>query len=136
MAEAPDPVSWLMIEPGWNVEAADSEEVGRVEEVLGDSTIDIFDGLSIASGMFARPRYVPAEVIAEITEGRVRLQLTREEIDRLGEFKEPAVQEQLSSERASRLQRIEQVVDPTVERGHRVGLVRRALEWLGLAGRR
>ncbi len=51
-----DPVSWLMIEPGWKVEAADSEEVGRVEEVLGDSTIDIFDGLSIASGMFARPK--------------------------------------------------------------------------------
>ena len=31
-----DPVSWLMIEPGWRVEAADGEEVGRVLEVTGD----------------------------------------------------------------------------------------------------
>jgi hypothetical protein len=43
-----DPVSWLLIRPGWRVHAADGSEVGRVEEVTGDSSADIFDGLAIA----------------------------------------------------------------------------------------
>ena len=40
-----DPVSWYVIEPGWRVEASDGDEVGRIAEVVGDSTKDIFDGL-------------------------------------------------------------------------------------------
>ncbi len=71
------PVSWLLVQPGWRVEAADGTEVGRVEEVTGDSGADIFDGLSIASSIFAHPRYVPAEQVGEIVEGRVRLTLDR-----------------------------------------------------------
>jgi hypothetical protein len=79
-----DSVSWLMIEPGWKVLAADGSEVGEVDEVAGDSSIDIFDGLAIATSAFGKPRYVPAEQVGEITEGTVRLKLTREEVDRLG----------------------------------------------------
>src|SRR6059036_2932354 len=40
----PEPVSWLVIEKGWEVEAADGKEVGAVAEVLGDTSLDIFDG--------------------------------------------------------------------------------------------
>ena len=65
-----DPVSWLLIEPGWRVVGPDGEEIGRVEEVIGDSTHDIWDGLAIATGMLASPRYVPSEQVAEITEER------------------------------------------------------------------
>ena len=85
-----DPVSWLMIETGWKVLAADSSEVGEVDEVTGDSSVDIFDGLAISTRAFGKPRYVPSEQVEEITEGAVRLSLTREQIEQLGEFLEPA----------------------------------------------
>ena len=85
-----DPVSWLLIEPGWKVLASDGSEVGEIDEVAGDSNHDIFDGLAIATRAFGKPRYVPAEQVGEITEGTVRLSLTREQVERLGEYLEPA----------------------------------------------
>jgi len=77
-----DPASWLMIEPGWKVCASDGTEVGSVDEVAGDDDADIFDGLAVAATAFGRPRYVPAERVARITDGTVhffvRLLLVRE----------------------------------------------------------
>ncbi|MGI8420800.1 MAG: hypothetical protein ACR2MU_00820 [Gaiellaceae bacterium] len=70
-----DPVAWLLIERGWKVEAADGTEVGHVDELLGDLDSDIFDGLSISTGLLRSTRYVPAERVAEIVEGTVRLDL-------------------------------------------------------------
>jgi hypothetical protein len=69
-------VSWLLIEPSWAVHDTTGKKVGRVEEVLGDLTKDIFDGLAVSSGWFERPRYVAAERVAGIYEGRVVLDLT------------------------------------------------------------
>jgi hypothetical protein len=86
----PDPVSWLMIETGWKVLAADGSHVGDVDEIVGDDTEDVFDGLAIATSALGKPRYVPAEQVAEITEGAVRLSLTPAEVERLGEYLEPA----------------------------------------------
>ena len=68
-----DPVSWLLIEPGWDVVGADGQKVGTVDEVVGDPELDIFHGLNVASGLLAESRYVPAEEVGEITEGRVQL---------------------------------------------------------------
>lgn len=85
-----DPVSWLMIRPGWEVYAADGTEVGRVDEVAGDDGADIFDGLAIATSALGKPKYVPAESVGPITEGRVQLTLTTAQVDALGEFLEPA----------------------------------------------
>jgi hypothetical protein len=68
-----DPVSWLLVEPGWEVVDADGESVGKVHEVVGDPDRDIFDGLQVASGLLGESRYVPAEEVGEITEGRVQL---------------------------------------------------------------
>lgn len=62
-----DPVSWLLIEPGWSVVDANGEDVGRVKSVVGDETRDIFDGLELTSG------YVPAERVGEIVEGRITI---------------------------------------------------------------
>jgi hypothetical protein len=90
-----DPVSWLLIETGWKVLAVDGAEVGEVDEVVGDSGADIFDGLAIATSMFGKPRYVPSEQVAEITEGTVRLSLTREQIGQLAEYREPATSAQI-----------------------------------------
>ena len=85
-----DPVSWLLIQPGWKVYASDGTEVGEVDEVAGDDNADIFDGLAIATSAFGKPRYVPAERVAGITEGAIRLSITSQEAAALGEYVEPA----------------------------------------------
>jgi hypothetical protein len=78
-----DPVSWLVIERGWSVVAADGSEVGRVDEIVGDTGKDIFNGLSVSSGLLGRPKYVPAERVTEIVDGEVQLDLSAEAIDDL-----------------------------------------------------
>ena len=93
-----DPVSWLLIERGWKVIDTDGEEVGTVEETVGDSSRDIFNGLTITHGLLAHGRYVPAEQVAEITEGCVRLGLRKEEADRLPEYSEPPPSERIVPE--------------------------------------
>jgi hypothetical protein len=62
-----DPVSWLLIEPGWEVVDARGKRVGKVDEVLGEREADIWDGLTVSGD------YVPAEQVAEIVEGRITL---------------------------------------------------------------
>ena len=66
------------------------EKVGTVEEVLGDENADIFDGLAVATGIVGRPAYVPAERVGEITEGRVQLELTADQVERLEPYEPPA----------------------------------------------
>jgi hypothetical protein len=88
-----DPVSWLLIRPGWKALAADGTEVGEVDEVAGDDNADLFDGLAIATSAFGKPRYVPSEQVGEITDGFVHLTLTREQVEQLGEYLEPATSE-------------------------------------------
>ncbi|HEY8192840.1 MAG TPA: DUF2171 domain-containing protein [Gaiellaceae bacterium] len=78
-----DPVSWLMIERGWNVVAADGTEVGKVEEIVGDTGADIFNGLSISTGLLGKPKYVPAERVRSITEGQVELDLSPDAVANL-----------------------------------------------------
>jgi hypothetical protein len=85
-----DPVSWLLIRPGWKVLASDGAEVGEVDEVAGDSSRDIFDGVAFAASALGKPRYVPADQVGQISEGEVRLSLTREQVASLGEYREPA----------------------------------------------
>jgi hypothetical protein len=62
-----DPVSWLMIERGWEVVDANGIHVGKVDEVLGNEEADIWDGLTVSGD------YVPAEDVAQIVEGRITL---------------------------------------------------------------
>ena len=84
-----DPVSWFLIEQGWSVEGSDGNELGKLEEVLGDSSHDIFDGLTVSSGLLNKPRYVPAELVAEIVEGSIRLSIGKDEFERLDAHEEP-----------------------------------------------
>jgi hypothetical protein len=104
---ADDPVAWTMIESGWNVVASDGEDAGHVDEVTGDSSADIFNGLAISSGPLGKPRYVPAEQVARIVEGRVELALTSDEVKRLGTYDEPPESAQILPEKASLLARAE-----------------------------
>ena len=81
-----DPVSWLVVEPGWKVFAADGNEVGRVAELIGDTGKDIFNGVSVSTGLLKGSRYVPAERVASIVDGEVRLDLSVAEFDRLEHY--------------------------------------------------
>jgi hypothetical protein len=83
-----DPVSWAVIEPGWVVVAANGEELGKVHEVLGDTGIDIFNGLAVSPGRLRHSRYVPAELVGRIEEGRVEIDIDQDTFDRLGEHGE------------------------------------------------
>ena len=77
-----EPVSWFVIEQGWQVVGRDGSELGTVEETLGDSSLDIFDGLTVASGVLSK-RYVPSELVAEILEGSVKLSVDKDGFERL-----------------------------------------------------
>jgi hypothetical protein len=84
-----DPVSWFLIERGWQVVGSDGSELGTVEETVGDSQLDIFDGLTVAPGLLSKARYVPAEQVDEIVEGTVKLSIGKDEFDRLGGHEQP-----------------------------------------------
>ena len=89
------PVSWFLIERGWTVLDRDGEKVGQVEEIVGDSNADIFNGLSIATGLLSAARYVAAEHVALITDGNVRLDLSADDVERLDKYDEPPPSEEI-----------------------------------------
>jgi hypothetical protein len=82
-------VSWLLIEPGWAVVAADGSHVGYVQEVVGDDSVDIFDGLALSTSLFDDLKYVPAEKVGRIFDRRVELLVSSNDVQQLEEFLEP-----------------------------------------------
>jgi hypothetical protein len=109
-----DPVSWFMIEAGWDVVDATGEDVGTVDEVVGDSSDDIFNGLSISTSLLGRPRYVPSEQVGEITEGRVHLKLSKDQLHRLGEYEEPPTTAEILPDEAGRVRQAEASVEAPI----------------------
>lgn len=103
-----DPVSWYLIEPGWAVLDSQGEVIGHVEEVAGDSTHDIFDGLSVAVSILGKARYVPSEQVGQITEGHVHLTIGHGAVKNLPDYEEPATAAEIEPEKASVRERIEQ----------------------------
>jgi len=129
-----DPVSWLMIRPGWKVFAADGSDVGAVDEVAGDDGHDIFDGLAVATSALGKPRYVPAEQVAQIVEGEVHLSISREQAEALGEYLEPATSAEIEPDSkgglgetiASDVREVEAAaVAPIEDREHSMNVFRR-----------
>jgi hypothetical protein len=70
--------------------------------------------LSVSASLLGRPRYVPSEQVAEITDGRVRLSLSKDEIERLGEFEEPPTTAEVLPEGAGALRRAEASVEAPI----------------------
>jgi uncharacterized protein YrrD len=86
----PDPVAWKVVEKGWAVVASDGNEVGKVNEVIGDPEADIFDGLAVGSGtVLDRPLYVPSEQVGPIEEGTVHLTIDADAYGRLSPYEQP-----------------------------------------------
>lgn len=109
-----DPVSWFLIEPGWKVFDAGGDEIGSVDEVVGDSNDDIFNGLSVSTSLLGRPRYVPSEQVGSITEGRIQLTISKEQVDSLGEYEEPPTTAEILPEEAGALRRAEASVEAPI----------------------
>ena len=139
-----DPVSWLLIETGWKVLAADGTEVGKVDEVAGDSSADIFDGLAVATSALGKPRYVPAEEVASIEPGIVRLRLTRNQTEQLGEYLEPATSAEIEPDSkgdvgetlAADARKLEgKALAPTQRREHSMNIWRRLAFFFRRLGR-
>jgi len=101
-----DPVAWIMIERGWVVRDAHGDEIGQIHEVTGDENADIFDGLTIKHGILSKDKYVPSEHVSEIREGEVVLDLSRDAVERLETFTEPAPEEQVLPESSTWFQRL------------------------------
>jgi hypothetical protein len=132
-----DPVSWFVIEPGWKVVDAEGQEVGTVDEVVGDSNDDIFNGLSISTSLLGRPRYVPSEQVGTITLGRVHLELTKEQIESLGEFEEPPTSAEILPDGAGAVRRAESAVEaPIHSHGERLNFLTRVWHAVRRAFRR
>jgi hypothetical protein len=110
-----DPVSWFLIEPGWKVVDAGGAEVGSVDEIVGDSSDDIFNGLSISTSLLGRPRYVPSEQVGSITEGRVQLTISKADAERLTEYEEAPTSAEILPEDAGALRRAEASVEAPIE---------------------
>ena len=94
----PDPVSWFVIERGWEVVDAQGNRVGDVREIVGDSGKDIFNGLAVGTGLLKRPRYVPSERVGLIEEGRVHLTILNDAFDRLEEHEDVPPSEQFRAD--------------------------------------
>ncbi len=76
----PDPVSWLLIQPGWPVYDRYGDEIGTVEKVVGDPAIDIFDGLMVKTHRSHQVHYLPCEVVASIAVQEVRLSIRGDDV--------------------------------------------------------
>jgi uncharacterized protein YrrD len=97
------PVSYLALDEGTAVYAADGEEVGHVAHVLADEEEDIFDGIVIAHGL-GRHTFADAEQVAAINERGVTLIVSAAEAEALPEPSEnPAVMEETSEDEESSL---------------------------------
>ena len=80
-----DPVSWKVVERGWKVVGSDGEELGTVHDVVGDANADIFNGLHVSPGVLRHSRYVAAERVSGIWDGRVELDVDADGFGRLEE---------------------------------------------------
>ena len=80
-----DPVSWKIVERGWHVVGRGGEELGRVDDIVGDANADIFNGIAVSEGLLKSRRYVPAERVVGIVDGEVHVDCDAEELSRFDE---------------------------------------------------
>jgi uncharacterized protein YrrD len=80
------PGSYLTLEEGVPVLSREGERLGRVEHVLADADVDVFDGLVIGGeGRLPGHRFVDARQVAEIHERGVVTSVAAADAPRLPE---------------------------------------------------
>jgi hypothetical protein len=80
------PASYLTLAQGTPVLSSEARELGRVEHVLADPDVDVFDGIVLDTSILpGGHRFVDAPQVDEIYERGVVLALTAAEAERLPE---------------------------------------------------
>jgi hypothetical protein len=122
-------VSWLVIEPGWAVVAADGSHVGYVEEVVGDDEEDVFNGLALSTSLFDDLKYVPSEKVGRIFEGRVELLVASSDVRQLEDFLEPPPSLDIDADKPSWSDRVLEEVAPVHTTAEAVPFWKRLRAW-------
>ena len=76
-----NPISYMALQKGTPVKTSDGTELGTVAEVVSDVQKDIFSGLEVTSGILSGKRFVPADLVASITDESVELSITSNEAE-------------------------------------------------------
>lgn len=69
-----DDIAYTALQNGTPVLTSEGTEIGRVEHVLQDSSLDLFDGIAVTTE--AGLRFVDANLVARITRDAVHTTLT------------------------------------------------------------
>jgi hypothetical protein len=90
MQESSDdqPVSWKTIRADTGVYSSDDKEVGTIHEVLGSEQADIFHGIVVRSGLLGKDVVVLAQHVTGLSEKRIDLALSAEQVRALEPFQE------------------------------------------------
>jgi PRC-barrel domain len=91
LSSAEPQVSWKLIEPGAQIEAADGEKVATVSRVVGDADADVFTGLAVKAGILSGERLIPSERVQAIWPDRVQVDLAKAELETLPAYEDAPV---------------------------------------------
>ena len=100
-----EPVAWKVIERGWAVFDSAGERVGTIDQIVGDTEADIFDGVAIDDSVFGPKKYVPSEDVERIEDGAVYLNIPGDRIATLEDMR-AAPEEAILPESSSWYQRL------------------------------
>jgi uncharacterized protein YrrD len=82
MSEAGTPIAWVALEKGAPIFSSDGLELGKLAHVIADEQKDIFSGLTLDPGLFKHERFVPADLVADMTTRGVTLTLSSADAER------------------------------------------------------
>ena len=74
-------ISWVTLDKGVRITTSDGTELGRVGDVVADRQKDIFSGVTVSGGIFSEDRFVPADLIDQMTAEEVTLTVTEAEAE-------------------------------------------------------
>ena len=79
MDDLGEPSSYLTLKPGVPVYSSDGESLGKVEHVLADPEVDVFDGIVLDTSVLpGGHRFADAPQVEEVYDRGVVLKLTAE----------------------------------------------------------
>ena len=84
-------VSWKVIDSGADVVSSDGEKTAKVSRVVGDADADVFTGLAVKVGILGRERFIPSEHVQEIRPDRIRVDISKADMESLPEYEDAPV---------------------------------------------
>ena len=77
------PLAWTALAKGTSILTSDGEEIGKVKDVVGDESKDIFSGLTYSAGLTGPDRFIPATLVEDISDEVVRIGISADETEKL-----------------------------------------------------